>query len=444
MACIRQKELVLDKLCSTNTIIIIIQSRSDDNRHNGDLFCLFLAYWFTAMIYYYYHSVLLLLLLPAFLYVMKKNSVPLFILLCMFVVFLVLLLLLFSPEKMDHGSNDYYYHHHHSDEHGFVCSVLSSERVPGVKTRSESIVHFKQRPTPARTLIVLAYYLDPLGIDNLQFFLAQGLVPDSQYHFVLVINGPISFEWERRLTDIELVYLNFEWHAHLNVGYDFCVYKDALTVLELRVSIDQVEFFIFINKSLRGPFVPSYYEKPWPEIFTTRLSDTIKLSGTSINCGDDDGRDNNNNVTLHLQSMLWAFRSEMMAFVLDRLKCFNDKHQAIMGIEVGLPGALVADGFRLSSTMSMLSSKEGIPDANTDAICAWSKELQSGDKTFMGGDPYFTGSYAGIDLNPFEMVFFKSNRNVGPKVLYRHSIFALMNNNFTVPGHMICGGEQTL
>jgi hypothetical protein len=305
---------------------------------------------------------------------------------------------------------------------GLVCDALN---IPGIRQRSEAIIDFKQQPTPARTLIILAYVFDALGTDNLQFFLAQGLVTDSQYHFVLVVNGPTPIEWATRLNEIARVYTNFEWHQHPNFGYDFCVYRDALTIMQLRISIKHIHYFILLNKSLRGPFVPSYYDKPWPEIFTSRLNDKIKLSGTSINCGDK------RSISLHVQSMLWAFSADILDFMLERLKCFNDKYDAIMNIEVGLPRAMMARGFRFASTMLMLSAKEGIPDDNTDAICAWSTN-------HVNGDHYYPGAYAGIDMNPLEMVFFKSNRYVSVQVLRQYSIFSLMNNNFTVPARLIC------
>ena len=306
---------------------------------------------------------------------------------------------------------------------GLVCNALD---IPGIRQRSEAVVQFTQQPTQAQTLIILAYVFDALGTDNLQYFLAQGMVNDSKYHFVLVVNGPTPIEWETKLNEIATKYTNFEWHQHQNCGSDFCIYRDALTNMELRISIQHIRFFILLNKSLRGPFVPSYYDKPWPEIFTSRLNDKIRLSGTSINCGDK------RSITLHVQSMLWAFSSDSLSFMLERLTCIGDKEEAIMNIEVGLPRALMAQGFRFASTMLMLSAKEGIPNANTAAICDWSANS-------MNGDNYYSGEYAGIDMNPLEMVFFKSNRRVNSQVLWKYSIFSLMNNNFTVPARIICG-----
>jgi hypothetical protein len=301
--------------------------------------------------------------------------------------------------------------------------------IPGVQTRSEALVNFRQRLEPAHTLIVLAHYFDRLGRDNLQFFLAQGLVPDSAYHFVVVVNGQVPPGWSEKLNKIAEAYSNFEWHAHNNTGYDFCVYKDALTSLPLKVSIKDIRNFVLLNKSLRGPFVPSYYERPWPDVFTSRLTDRVKLSGTSINCGD--GR----SIGLHVQSMLWAFSADILPFMLARFRCLATKTDVIMALEVGLPRELAARGFRFASTMRMLDSKEGVPDASTGAICAWSAG-QSGLRR--GGDQYYQGAYAGIDLHPLETVFFKANRHVGPRLLRQYSAFALMNHNFTVPARIIC------
>ena len=51
------------------------------------------------------------------------------------------------------------------NSNGFVCDALD---VPGIRQRSEAVLHFKQQHTPAQTLIVLAYVFDALGTDNLQ------------------------------------------------------------------------------------------------------------------------------------------------------------------------------------------------------------------------------------------------------------------------------------
>jgi hypothetical protein len=86
--------------------------------------------------------------------------------------------------------------------------------------------------------------------------------------------------------------------------------------------------------------------------------------------------------------------------------------------------------------MRMLDAHEGVPDANTAAICAWAEGLQ---RRKSRGDAFYAGQYAGIDLSPLETVFFKANRGVGEAVLRLHTAFALMNRNFTTPAALVCG-----
>jgi hypothetical protein len=45
-------------------------------------------------------------------------------------------------------------------------------------------------------------------------------------------------------------------------------------------------FFIFLNSSVRGPFIPSYLPAGWhwPRAFTDLLSEDVKIAASSIVC----------------------------------------------------------------------------------------------------------------------------------------------------------------
>lgn len=47
------------------------------------------------------------------------------------------------------------------------------------------------------------------------------------------------------------------------------------------------EYFLLINSSVRGPFLPTYLpsEVHWTQIFTSKLTADTKLVGSTINCG---------------------------------------------------------------------------------------------------------------------------------------------------------------
>lgn len=289
-------------------------------------------------------------------------------------------------------------------EKGIVCDSMEL-----VKTRGNANMPYIDTKSPPHTLILWAHYFDDEKADNLQFFLAQGIVPHSDYRFVVIVSGSISAMWHLRLSKVTAP--NFRWYTRPNIGYDMCAWKEALDA--------SFKYFVLLNKSVRGPFLPPYYTNPWPDVFTSRLNNQIKLSGTSINCNQ-----------MHIQSMLWAFDVSILDHVKTKLHCFHDKNDAISQVEQGLPMSLLQKGYRLASTAAMFAAHEGVDQFSP--LCAWNKQITNGD------DQYWPSMSAGFDLHPLEMVFFKTNRHVTPALVHHYSVLALMNNNFTVPISTIC------
>ena len=68
-----------------------------------------------------------------------------------------------------------------------------------------------------------------------------------------------------------------------NIGYDFGGWSDALLTNVLYQNYDN---FIFVNSSVIGPFIPSYYDGKWTDIYINGLKNNVKLFGSTINtCG---------------------------------------------------------------------------------------------------------------------------------------------------------------
>ena len=49
----------------------------------------------------------------------------------------------------------------------------------------------------------------------------------------------------------------------------------------------QYRYFVWLNSSVRGPFLPAYLrgKMHWTAAFTSRITDSVKLVGSTINCG---------------------------------------------------------------------------------------------------------------------------------------------------------------
>lgn len=46
-------------------------------------------------------------------------------------------------------------------------------------------------------------------------------------------------------------------------------------------------FFVWVNSSVRGPFLPAYLHGAmhWTEALTRKITESVKLVGATINCG---------------------------------------------------------------------------------------------------------------------------------------------------------------
>lgn len=136
-----------------------------------------------------------------------------------------------------------------------------------------------------RTLIVYAYRAQTkLHEQNLEFFVKYGVFMSDKVDFVFVLNEtPKVDEFSNKFfpngipENVHVLYRS-------NDCYDFGGWIHGLN------SVDRFiyEYFIFLNASVRGPFMApaiARVVKHWPSIFLNMLDKNIKLVGSSISCG---------------------------------------------------------------------------------------------------------------------------------------------------------------
>jgi len=106
----------------------------------------------------------------------------------------------------------------------------------------------------------------------LNFFLKVGLLTDSNVQFNFIINS--------ETTDVHIPERgNISVLKGHNKGYDFGAYKQSIDSVNYR----EFDYFIFINDTCRGPFLPSYIPKSctWIDLFLSPLDDRVKITGPS-------------------------------------------------------------------------------------------------------------------------------------------------------------------
>jgi hypothetical protein len=256
-----------------------------------------------------------------------------------------------------------------------------------------------------KTLVVYAYSQHSAdAVANARFFLRFGVDGASEDAvFVLVANGCHSLEWP--------IHDNVIVVERENTCFDFGAWSAGLR--EARRRGVAFAYAIFLNASVRGPFLPAYEPRPWWRVFTVMLEADagLGLLGTTVHCADLDARDAK---SAHVQSMLLALRAEELAgvgapfFDLDRF-CAPSKGAAIYGGEMALSRAVLDAGLGLGGFLLAHGGRGARirqpPGDATARVCA---ELRAATELNLG-DVYFPGAHK--DVRPLEAVFYKTARS---------------------------------
>jgi lipopolysaccharide biosynthesis protein len=216
---------------------------------------------------------------------------------------------------------------------------------------------------------------------NLDFFIKFGLIDSPDYQFNFVINSETGGDHIPNKPNVSVI------KGH-NKGYDNGGWKQSFDFS----GIDNFDYFICINDTCRGPFLPNYIPKSltWVEMFLQDLNDKIKLVGPTWNIEDNwiSSALKLNSYSPHIQSYCFGMDRETLKFLINNGK-FNaigkSKTEVIKDHEIGMSTLLLNNGFQIKPFM--LSRNSGQKHA-----CV-SKRL---------------GKYFGDTINPLEVMFFKT------------------------------------
>jgi hypothetical protein len=236
----------------------------------------------------------------------------------------------------------------------------------------------------SRVLVVYVYAkTHALAEQNLAFFIRTAVhsFHSADYYFILQqMNNQYINE-----TTLPLLPSNAHYIHHENKCFDIGTIGWFLS--SGIVDKTRYKYFIFLNSSVRGPFIVSYYDNPtWYTIFTRRLNDHIKLVGCTINC----------EITPHVQSYFWALDFEGLKLLLKSgtiFTCHETKIDTINNAEVKASQILLNLNFGIDSLMK---KHQGVDF-----------RLEKNKKCNDIKNPTFNNHVDGISLDPFEVVFVK-------------------------------------
>ena len=118
---------------------------------------------------------------------------------------------------------------------------------------------------------------DKLANENFKFFLDFAYEPCSKildYTFIFnknilknvskdalyyELNSFIDYKIVKKMKSCK----NTKIIQRLNIGHDLCAIKEMLDSPEWKIAEKKYNFYFFINSSVRGPFLPSYWINEW-------------------------------------------------------------------------------------------------------------------------------------------------------------------------------------
>jgi hypothetical protein len=296
----------------------------------------------------------------------RPTSIPKYLRL-MFITCLVLVIYQFIPHTallacMDYHRNSYNSYNFHSNVSEFGNTTA----------------------LPSRTLVVYVYgNTHKLSEENLAFFIRTA-VRDSHnadYYFILQRIDNVYFDENT----LPLLPTNAHYIQHENTCFDMGTIGWFLASGMIEKS--KYKYFIFLNSSVRGPFIASYYDNAiWYTIFTRRLNDHIKLVGSTINC----------QTAPHVQSYIWALDFEGLNLLLKHgtiFKCHDSKKETIKNGEIGASQIILNSGFGIDSLMKKYQGMDF--------------RLYENKGCNNRRNPMVNRGVDGISLDPFEIVFIK-------------------------------------
>ena len=292
------------------------------------------------------------------------------------------------------------------------------------------------------TLVIFSFSHSDDGSreDNLFFWLTQGLVWRSRYHFILIMNGNIDQSWLRVLENIASSAVSFEWHQRPNRGKDVCAWHDVLrSKIRLRNRMKTFSRFILMSASCRGPFLPRSHREHWPEVFLSMLDAHTALAGASIHCGCQCAGERTVCISpaerLHVQGHLLAFDLAALPLVLalqDGI-CAPGSGRNASGFEGSLTQRVLANGSNVAVTQYLWAGVDLRDRGAAARMCAY-----AAPHGLHCGDPPHPPAYGGAAAHPLELVFLETARSVAPATLGALTRTVLATRAWAVPRGLVC------
>ena len=227
--------------------------------------------------------------------------------------------------------------------------------------------------------------------ENINFFINHGARNDDFFETVFICNGDTSF--------LDIDFKNFKVFHRENKDGDFAAWHYGVRQSGYR----KFDFFIFLNDTCRGPFVPEYVPKEisWQEMFLSKIDDETKLVGPTWNFTNTKHKKD-----LHVQSYAWGTDRKTLE-MLARRHGFAESYTKWIG-----PCDFADKKWKCRYIhWAEIGVSKLVLDRQKKKIgCFMPSQYEFPEHQTIAGDCVKPNGYYGSTLHPFDVMFVKTNR----------------------------------
>lgn len=245
--------------------------------------------------------------------------------------------------------------------------------------------------------VAILYHCHPAndGLENLSFFLERGYLAEPTFLISCAGFEPPA-SWN-----------NVNFFAVENDSRDFGGHaRNILT----NCNISEFDFFIFINSSVKGPFHAVTNNGSWLRRFLSHLNEDVGAAGSTINCLSRHSphfhflsKFLNPEIThYHIQTYCYALTAKSLKVLIKhnfyQFPTHWSKAETIINYELNLSRLLLQAGINIACLVNEYQDID---------FRLRSEETIRLEKI---GDPCFPRAVFGRTLDPYEVLFVKTNR----------------------------------
>ena len=250
--------------------------------------------------------------------------------------------------------------------------------------------------------------LDSLHGENLHFFLevGVGVETDERVDYVfLVFPPPYGRAYTKpafpNLPNVRVMERPRDCLGGSGLQDLLRSHHDETPLFQLDDLVERYTSFVFLDSSVRGPFLPRYMHRPrvapvdawavpqptqpWTSVLTDKLGPKVKLVGRTVSCKQE----------MHVQAPVWATDRVGLQTLLDArvLECALDPETHVEQYELGATRSILGAGYEVDCLMLRYQGLNLTQVRERGLPCS------------AGGDPSVPFLNDGLPINPLEVVF---------------------------------------